>query len=53
MKYIVDITRNILSVLFPHVEPTPYLAPFIQETWLEKNMHDLQLKDYLWIPPAE
>ena len=53
MKYIIETVNNILSAMFPHVEPTPYLAPFIQETWLEKNMHENHLKDYLWTPSKD
>ena len=53
MKYIKDIISNILSAMFPHVEPIPHLTPFIQETWLEKNMHETHIIDYLWTPSKE
>ena len=44
---------NILTKLFPHKEPTLRLSPFIETTWLEKNMQVTQILDYLWTPSKE
>jgi len=55
MKHIIETVNNILSALFPHVEPIPYLSPFISEsdTWLNKIMQDTQIVDYLWTPSKD
>jgi len=41
---------KILSLLFPHQEPSSKLSIFLEETWLEKIMKPTQVKDYLWNP---
>lgn len=40
----------ILSKLFPFKEINDRTSVFIQESWLEKTMRPIQLKDYLWTP---
>jgi len=46
------VVNKILSKLFPFEERMGMPSLFIQETWLEKNMRPLQVKDYLWTPSA-
>ena len=48
-----ELVNTILSKLFPHKEPTLRLSPFIEMTWLEKNMQDTHILDYLWTPSKE
>ena len=45
-----ELINTILSKLFPHKDPTPNLTPFIQMSWLEKNMQDTQIIDWIWTP---
>lgn len=51
MKHIKPFINNFLSILFPYQDPSPNLHPFIEETWIEKNMQPPFLKDILWTPP--
>lgn len=40
--------NTILSILFPFHELNYRSSVFIQETWMEKIMNPIQVKDYLW-----
>lgn len=40
----------VLSKLFPFEEPAGHVSVFMQETWLEKAMRPLEIKDHIWTP---
>lgn len=40
--------KRMLSTIFPHKEPSPWFSPFVEDTWLERNMQEPFLKDILW-----
>lgn len=42
---------KILSLLFPFKEPNEKPSVFMQDTWIEKTIRPLQVKDYLWHSP--
>jgi hypothetical protein len=45
-----QLINNILTYLFPFKELHDRPSVFIGQTWLEKNMDPLHVKDYLWTP---
>ena len=53
MKHITHIINEVLTLLFPFQELNDRPSVFVSQTWLEKNMDRLHVKDYLWTPPAK
>jgi hypothetical protein len=51
--HIIHIVKEILSFLFPFEELNDRPSVFIQQGWLEKNLSETHIKDYLWHPPAK
>lgn len=46
--HIINTVKEILNFLFPFEELNDRPSVFIQQTWLEKNLDSLHVKDYLW-----
>ena len=51
--HIIHIVKEILSFLFPFEELNDRPIVFIQQGWLEKNLSETHIKDYLWHPPVK
>ena len=51
--HIINTVKEILNFLFPFEELNDRPSVFIQQTWLEKNLDSLHVKEILWTPPAK
>lgn len=51
--HIINTVKEILSFLFPFEELDDRPSVFISQTWLEKNLDSLHIKEILWTPPAK